>query len=100
MDMKRLMRLSFALVVAVCAGGQALAQEPPPVERPDALPRPPEVQTFAFCGAGTTCDCDHLVDLPTDRNVDLLPHRSAAGFAAWLSQQPSIPAACRDRSDL
>jgi hypothetical protein len=59
MDVNRLISLSFALVIAVCAWGQALAQEPtpvpvpPPVERPDALPRAPEVQTFAVCGVGS-----------------------------------------------
>jgi transposase len=41
-----------------------------------------------------------LVDLATHRVVDLLPDRSAASVAAWLSQHPTITVVCRDRSDL
>jgi transposase len=41
-----------------------------------------------------------LVDLATHRVVDLLPDRSAASVAAWLSQHPTVTAVCRDRSDL
>jgi transposase len=41
-----------------------------------------------------------LVDLVTHRVVDLLPDRSAASVAAWLSQHPTISVVCRDRSDL
>jgi transposase len=41
-----------------------------------------------------------LVDLATHRVVDLLPNRSAASVAAWLTQHPTITVVCRDRSDL
>jgi hypothetical protein len=41
-----------------------------------------------------------LVDLATHRVVDLLPDRSAASVAAWLSQHPTVTTVCRDRSDL
>jgi transposase len=41
-----------------------------------------------------------LVDLATHRVVDLLPERSAATVAAWLTQHPTITVVCRDRSDL
>jgi transposase len=41
-----------------------------------------------------------LVDLATHRVVDLLPDRSAASVAAWLTQHPTITVVCRDRSDL
>jgi transposase len=41
-----------------------------------------------------------LVDLVSHRVVDLLPDRSAASVAAWLSQHPTITVVCRDRSDL
>jgi hypothetical protein len=36
----------------------------------------------------------------THRVVDLLPERSAASVAAWLTQHPTITVVCRDRSDL
>jgi transposase len=41
-----------------------------------------------------------LVDLATHRVADLLPDRSAASVAAWLSQHPTVTTVCRDRSDL
>jgi transposase len=41
-----------------------------------------------------------LVDLVSHRVVDLLPDRSTASVAAWLSQHPTITVVCRDRSDL
>jgi transposase len=41
-----------------------------------------------------------LVDLATHGVVDLLPDRSAASVAAWLTQHPTITVVCRDRSDL
>jgi transposase len=41
-----------------------------------------------------------LVDLVTHRVVDLLPDRSAASVAAWLTQHPTLTVVCRDRSDL
>jgi hypothetical protein len=59
----------LVLVVAVCSGGYTIAQEPapvpvpPPVETPQVLPSPPEIQTFAVCGAETKCDCDTVVSV-------------------------------------
>jgi len=41
-----------------------------------------------------------LVDLATHRVVDLLPDRSAATIAVWLTQHPTITVVCRDRSEL
>jgi transposase len=38
--------------------------------------------------------------LATHGVVDLLPDRSAAGVAAWLTQHSTITVVCRDRSDL
>ncbi|CCF83922.1 ISL3 family transposase [Nitrolancea hollandica] len=40
-----------------------------------------------------------LVDLERHRVVDLLPDRSAAGFAAWLQRHPSIAVISRDRGE-
>src|SRR5919108_508525 len=83
MDRKRLISLSCALVMAVYAGGQALAGEPaplpvpPPVQPPEGLPRPPEVQTFAVCGAGTTCDCDNVVSVAQARDGNRVPSHRA-----------------------
>jgi transposase len=39
-----------------------------------------------------------LVNLADRRVVDLLPDRSAASVAAWLTQHPTVTVACRDRS--
>jgi hypothetical protein len=76
-------------LMAVWAGGQALAQEPrpvpvpPPMERPDAPPRPPEVQTFAVYGAGTICDGDHLVSAAQARDGPSCPVTSSTGSGTF-----------------
>ena len=41
-----------------------------------------------------------LVNLEDHRVLDLLPERSAAAVAAWLTQYPTIAVVCRDRSAL
>jgi hypothetical protein len=100
MDMKRLISLSFALVMAVYAGGQVLAEEPtprpvpPPVERPDALPRPPEVQTFAVCGAGTTCDCDNVVSVAQARDGHACTVTSSTGACTFQSRGDDVGVCC------
>jgi hypothetical protein len=100
MDMNRLMSLSFALVVAVCAGGQALAQVPPPVpvpppvERPEALPRPPEVQTFAVCGVGTTCDCDNIVSVAQARDGQSCTVTSSTGSCTFQPRGDDVGVCC------
>src|ERR671922_1587599 len=92
MDRKRLISLSCALVMAVYAGGQALAEEPtplpvpPPVQRPEALPRPSEVQTFAVCGAGTTCDCDNVVSVAQARDGQSCTVTSSTGSCTFQSR--------------
>jgi hypothetical protein len=100
MDMKRLISLSFALVMAVYAGVQALAEEPtprpvpPPVERPDALPRPPEVQTFAVCGAGTTCDCDNVVSVAQARDGPACTVTSSTGACTFQARGDEVGVCC------
>jgi transposase len=41
-----------------------------------------------------------LVNLEDHRVLDLLPERSVAAVAAWLTQYPTIAVVCRDRSAL
>jgi transposase len=41
-----------------------------------------------------------LVDLETRTVVDLLPDRSSASLATWLSQHPGVEIVCRDRHGL
>lgn len=39
-----------------------------------------------------------LVDVETRRPVDILAHRSAGSFAAWLAERPGTELICRDRA--
>src|SRR3954467_6412041 len=39
-----------------------------------------------------------VVDLNSNRPVDLLPDREAATVSQWLAEQPSITVVCRDRA--
>jgi hypothetical protein len=100
MDMNRLISLSFALVMAVYAGGQAPAQEPtptpvpPPVERPEAPPRSPEVQTFAVCGAGTTCDCDNVVSVAQARDGHSCTVTSSTGACTFQAREDEVGVCC------
>jgi hypothetical protein len=75
-------------------GGQALTQEPmpvpPPVQRPEALPRPPEVQTFAVCGAGTTCDCENVVSVAQARDGQSCTVTSSTGSCTFQSRGDDV----------
>jgi transposase len=66
-------------------------------------PHPPALQAVgvdAWAWQRGHCYGTILVNLADHRVVDLRPDRSAASVAAWLAQQPTITAVCRDRSDL
>jgi hypothetical protein len=100
MNMKTLMSLGFALVMAVCSGGQVLAEEPtpvavpPPAERPEALPRPPEVQTFAVCGLGTTCDCANVVSVAQARDGQSCTVTSSTGSCTFQARGDEVGVCC------
>jgi hypothetical protein len=100
MDMNRLISLSFALVMAVYAGGQALAQEPTPmpvpptIQRPEALPSPSEVQTFAVCGAGTKCDCENVVSVAQARDGQSCTVTSSTGSCTFQSRGDDVGVCC------
>jgi hypothetical protein len=101
MHMQRIIDLMFALVMAVCIERAAIAQEeptpvpmPPPVERPEALPRPPEVQTFAVCGAGTTCDCDNVVSIAQARDGQSCTVTSSTGSCTFQSRADDVGVCC------
>ncbi|MFE0631243.1 ISL3 family transposase [Streptomyces sp. NPDC058864] len=63
---------------------------------PDRAPRVLGVDEFAFrkgCTYGTV-----LVDVEAGQVVDVLPDRTSATFAAWLTQPPGAEIICRDRA--
>jgi hypothetical protein len=100
MDMNRLISLSFTLVMVVYGGGQALAQEPtpmpvpPPIQRPEALPSPSEVHTFAVCGAGTKCDCDNVVSVAQARDGQSCTVTSSTGSCTFQSRGDDVGVCC------
>jgi hypothetical protein len=100
MDMPRRISLTFVLVMAVCSGGQALAAElppvpvPPPVERPEALPSPPEVQTFAVCGVGAVCGCDNVVSVAQARDGQSCTVTSSTGSCTFQARGDEVGVCC------
>lgn len=100
MHRRGFMSLVLALVIAVTCGGYALAQEPPPVpvpppaERPQMLPSPPEAQTFAVCGAGTTCDCANIVSVAQARDGQSCTVTSSTGSCTFQSRGDDVGVCC------
>jgi hypothetical protein len=56
---------------------------PPPVERLDAPPRAPEVQTFAVYGVGAVCGCDTVVSVARARDGQACPVTSSTGSCTF-----------------
>jgi hypothetical protein len=100
MHLRTLIRLLFALTVLVWGSGYVDAQEeapapaPPPVERPEALPRLPEAQTFAVCGAGTTCDCATVVSVAQARDGQSCTVTSSTGACTFQSRGDDVGVCC------
>jgi hypothetical protein len=98
--MRRFIRVIVALVMVVCAGVQALAQERtpvpvlPPVDRPQAPPSPSEVQTFAVCGVGTECGCDNVVSIAQARDGQSCTVTSSTGTCTFQSRGDDVGVCC------
>jgi hypothetical protein len=100
MPMRRFISLICALVMAVCSGGRAIAEErtpvpaPPPVETPQVLPIPPEAQTFAVCGVGTKCECDNVVSFAQAREGQSCTVTSSTGSCTFQSRESDVGVCC------
>jgi hypothetical protein len=100
MHMQRFISLICALVIALCSSGHAVAEEPtpvpvpPPVERPQMLPTPPEVQTFAVCGVGTDCGCDNVISVTQAREGQSCTVTSSTGSCTFQSRENDVGVCC------
>jgi hypothetical protein len=100
MYMGKFISLICALVMTVCFGGQAGAQEgtpvpvPPLVERPPVLPIPLEVQTFAVCGVGTKCECDNVISFAQAREGQSCTVTSNTGSCTFQSREDDVGVCC------
>jgi hypothetical protein len=100
LHMRRFISLVCALLVVVCSGGHAVAQEqtpapvPPPLERPPVLPTPPGVQTFAICGVGTKCECDNVVSFAQAREGQSCTVTSSTGSCTFQAGESDVGVCC------
>jgi hypothetical protein len=100
MHIRRFISLIWALIMTVFPGGYASAEEripvpiPPPVESPQALPRPPEAQTFAVCGVGTECGCDNVVSVAQARDGQSCTVTSSTGSCTFQSRDNDVGVCC------
>jgi hypothetical protein len=92
--------LMFALAVIVCWIGHAIGEEgppvpgPPPAERPQVLPIPPEGQTFAVCGVGTKCECDNVVSFAQSRDGQSCTVTSSTGSCTFQARGEDVGVCC------
>jgi hypothetical protein len=100
MPVRRFISLVCALAMAVCSCGHAIAEEQPPVpaplpiERPEAPPRPPEVQTFAVCGVGAECGCNNVVSVAQARDGQSCTVTSSTGSCTFTSRDNDVGVCC------
>jgi hypothetical protein len=100
LHMRRFSSLVCALLVVVCSGGHAVAQEqtpgpvPPPLERPQVLPTLPGVQTFAICGVGTKCECDNVVSFAQAREGQSCTVTSTTGSCTFQAGENDVGVCC------
>jgi hypothetical protein len=98
--MTKLINLILILVMTACSGGLAIAEEgtpvpaPPPLERPEAVPKPLDVQTFAVCGVGTKCECDNVVSFAQAREGQSCTVTSSTGSCTYQSRDDDVGICC------
>ncbi len=98
--MIKVINLICVLVMTAYSGGPAFAEEGPPVpvpsplERPEALPKPPDVQTFAVCGIGTKCECDNVVSFAQAREGQVCTVTSSTGSCTFQSRADEVGICC------
>jgi hypothetical protein len=100
MHVSRSISLILTLLMTVCFSAYAVEgeQKPapvlPPVEIPQALPRPPTVQTFAVCGVGNECGCDNVVSLVQARDGQSCTVTSSTGSCTFQSRDDDVGVCC------
>jgi hypothetical protein len=100
MPMRRFISLVVALFMAVLSCEHAIAQEqppvpaPPPAERIEVLPRPPEVQTFAVCGVGAECGCNNVVSVAQARDGQSCTVTSSTGPCTFTARDNEVGVCC------